>query len=58
MVTLENTKGNKAIHQACASLAIEGMFPSEDFVRELEKVASGEKSSDALRQEVIEKYGR
>ena len=55
-MVLEDTKENRVLQQACASLAIEDMFPNEDFVQELERVAKGEKSSETLRQEVIEKY--
>ena len=57
-MVLEDTKENRALQQACASLAIEDMFPSEAFVLELEKVARGEKSAEKLRQEVFEKYDR
>ena len=57
-MVLEDTKENRALQQACASLAIENMFPNEAFVLELEKMARGEKSAEKLRQEVFEKYGR
>ena len=45
-MVLEDTKENRALQQACASLAIEDMFPDEAFVLELEKVARGEKSAE------------
>ena len=57
-MVLEDTKENRALQQACASLAIEDMFPDEAFVLELGKVARGEKCAEKLRQKVFEKYDR
>jgi hypothetical protein len=55
---LENTDANRGVVQALSSLAIEDMYASEDFIKELVKVANGEKTSEELRQEVIKKYAR
>lgn len=55
---LKNTKANRQIQQVAATLAIENMYLSEEFILELVKVANGEKTSEELRQEVIRKYAR
>ena len=41
-----------------SSMAIEDMYFSNDFIKEMIKVAKGEKTSEELRQEVIEQYAR
>lgn len=50
---IENTKQNRAVQSVVATMAIENMYLSKEFVNELIKVANGEKSSEELRQEVI-----
>lgn len=55
---IENTKQNRAVQSVVATMAIENMHLSKEFVNELIKVANGEKSSEELRQEVIKKYAR
>lgn len=55
---VENTKQNRAVQSVVATMAIENMYLSKEFVNELIKVANGEKSSEELRQEVIKKYAR
>lgn len=49
---LENTEANRQLAQAAASLAIEDMYVSKEFMKELVKVANGEKTSEELRQEI------
>lgn len=58
MVILEDTKENRQLQQVVATMAIEDMYLSEDFIRELIKVQKGEKTYEQLRQEVIKKYAR
>ena len=53
---LENTKENREIRDVLATLAIENMYVSKEFVEELLKVSRGEKTTEELRQEVIRKY--
>ncbi len=53
---IENTKSNQQLAQVVASMAIEEMYVSQDFVQELLKVSKGEKTTEELRQEVIKKY--
>ena len=48
----------KRIRNVVATMAIEDMYLSKEFVNELIKVSNGEKTSDQLRQEVIKKYAR
>lgn len=55
---VDNTRKNESIRDVVATMAIEDMYLSRDFVTELIKVAQGEKSSEELRQEVIKKYAR
>ena len=50
---IENTEKNRIIRDVAATMAIENMYLSEDFINELIKVSKGEKSSEQLRQEVI-----
>lgn len=55
---LENTKDNQELKRVSATMAIENMFLSRDFINEMLKVSSREKTSDELRQEVIKRYAR
>lgn len=55
---VENTKKTESVRNVVATMAIEDMYLSKDFVAELLKVAKGEKTSEQLRQEVIKKYAR
>ncbi len=57
-MVLENTKENREIKNVIATMAIENMYLSRDFINELVKVSKGEKTSEELRQEVIRKYAR
>ena len=41
-----------------ATMAIENMFLSEDFLNEIIKVKKGDKTFDELRQEVRKQYTR
>lgn len=53
---VKNTKENRTVRNAAATMAISGMYADEEFIKELLKVANGERSSEDLRQEVIRKY--
>ncbi|MBR1390492.1 MAG: hypothetical protein IJ567_03445 [Lachnospiraceae bacterium] len=55
---LENTRENRAIKNVVATMAIEDMYLKKSFVEGLIKVSKGEKTSEALRQEVLKKYDR
>lgn len=58
MVLVENTKATESVRKLVATMAVEDMYYSKEFVEELIKVANGEKTSEELRQEVIEKYSK
>ena len=55
---VKNTKENRNIKQVAATMAIENMPLSDEFVNELIKVSQGEKTYEQLRQEVLNKYAR
>jgi len=57
-MVIECTKENKEIMNVAATMAIENMFLSEDFLNEIIKVKKGEKTYDELRQEVRKQYAR
>ena len=51
-------KEASSVRNVVATMAIEDMYLSQEFVNELVKVAKGERTSESLRQEVIKKYAR
>lgn len=53
---VSDTKEMRQVRDVVATMAIEDMYLSREFVEELIKVANGEKTSEQLRQEVINKY--
>lgn len=57
-MVVENTKATESVRNVVATMAIEDMYLSKEFVIELIKVAKGEKKSEELRQEIIKKYAR
>jgi hypothetical protein len=57
-MVIEKTKSNQQLAQVVASMAIEEMYVSKDFIQELLKISKGEKTTEELRQEIISKYAR
>ncbi len=55
---VKNTKGSRQVKNVVATMAIEDMYLSKSFVKELLKVSQGEKASEQLRQEVFKRYAR
>jgi hypothetical protein len=55
---VDNTKSNRQLSQAVASMAMEEMYFNEEFIKELLKVSNGEKTTEELRQEIIKQYTR
>ena len=49
-------KDRKAIIQAAANLALEGMYPTEQCIRDMEAVAKGEKTNEQMMKETIDRY--
>ena len=55
---VKNTKGSRQVNNVIATMAIEDMYLSKSFVKDLLKVSQGEKTSEQLRQEVLKRYTR
>lgn len=55
---VKNNENNRQIRNVASSLAIENMYLSENFIKQLIEVGEGEKTSEELRQEVIKEYVR
>ncbi len=54
----EKAEIDPALSNVIATLAIEDMYLSPDFVSKLQDVSEGRISSEDLRQEVLQKYAR
>lgn len=57
-MVVKNTKESRRVKNVVATMALENMYLSKDFIDELLKVSKGEKSSEQLRQEVLSKYAK
>lgn len=55
---VQNSKGSRQVNNVVATMAIEDMYLSKSFVKDLLKVSQGEKTSEQLRQEVLKRYAR
>ena len=55
-MTVKCTEKNQSVKNVIATMAVEDMYLSREFVSKLIEVASGKRSSEELRQEVIRKY--
>ena len=55
-MVVKRTKATESVRDVVATMAVEDMYLSKDFIEELIKVAEGKKTSEELRQEVIRKY--
>ena len=55
---VDNTRENREIKNVAATMAIEDMYFSKEFISEMIKVSKGEKTSEELRREIIKKSGR
>lgn len=58
MIIAKNTSDALKVKNVISTLAVDNMYLSESFVKELLKVSNGEKSSEQLRQEVLKKYSK
>ncbi len=58
MLVVENTKENRALQQAVAAMAVEGMYLDEDFLKEMIRVSKGEKTTEEVIEEVKREYTR
>ena len=57
-MVLESIKDNQVLQKVSATMAIENMYMSDSFMKEMIKVVNGEKATEDLRREVIKKYAR
>ena len=55
---IENTEAGRKVQQAAATMAIEDMYVSKDFIEKLLKVSNGEMTSEELRKEVLKEYAQ
>ena len=55
---MTNRGSIRAVENVVATMAIENMCPPREFINELIKIATGEKTSEEVRQEVIKEYAR
>lgn len=55
-MVVENTRENQRIADVAATMAIEDMYVDNDFIKEMMKVAQGEKTYEEVRQEAIKQY--
>lgn len=56
MIIVENTEAGRIVQQVAATMAIEDMYLSKEFIEKLLKVGNGEMTSEELRKEVLKEY--
>ena len=57
-MVVTNSEASRELQKVVSTMAIEDMYFPRDFIEKMLKVASGELSSEELRQEGIKKYAR
>ena len=55
---IENTEAGRIVQRVAATMAIEDMYVSKEFIEKLLKVGNGEKTSEELRKEVLKEYAK
>ena len=55
---IENTEAGRKVQQVAATMAIEDMYVSKEFIEKLLKVSNGEMTSEQLRKEVLKEYAQ
>ena len=58
IMLVENTKETRNIRNVAATMAIEDMYLSKEFILKMIEVAEGKRTSEELIKEVINKYAR
>ena len=53
---IKNTEAGRIVQRVAATMAIEDMYVSKEFIEKLLKVSNGEMTSEELRQEVLKEY--
>ena len=57
-MTIKNTESGRQVQQVAATMAIEDMYVSIEFIEKLLKVSEGEMTSEELRKEVLKEYAQ
>lgn len=57
-MVVTNSEAAREVQKVVSTMAIEEMYFPKDFIEKMLKVASGELTSEEVRQEVIKKYAR
>ena len=55
---IENTEAGRIVQRVAATMAIEDMYVSKEFIEKLLKVNNGEMTTDDLIQELNDKYAK
>lgn len=55
---VKNTEAGRIVQQVAATMAIEDMYVSKEFIEKLLKVSNGEMTSEELRKEVLKEYAQ
>ena len=55
---IKNTEAGRIVQQVAATMAIEDMYVSKEFIEKLLKVGNGEMTSEELRKEVLKEYAQ
>ena len=55
---IKNIEAGRKVQQAAATMAIEDMYVSKDFIEKLLKVSNGEMTTDDLIKELNDKYAK
>ena len=55
---IKNTEAERKVQQVAATMAIEDMYVSKEFIEKLLKVSNGEMTSEQLRKEVLKEYAQ
>ena len=55
---IKNTEAGRIVQQLAATMAIEDMYVSKEFIEKLLKVSNGEMTSEELRKEVLKEYAQ
>ena len=55
---VKNTEAARKVQQVVASMAIEGMYLSEEFILKLIEAGEGKRTYEELRKEILNEYAR
>ena len=55
---INNTEAGRIVQRVAATMAIEDMYVSKEFIEKLLKVSEGEMTSEELRKEVLKEYAQ